>query len=131
MQTDKLVKAYINLRDARHELKAKYDEQDADLEKKMEMIEQKLLEHAKENGIDSMKTQYGTATRVVRTRYWAPDWDSFVKFLKQHPEEALYMVEKRIHQGNFKQFLEEHPDLAPPVNSDSRYSITVRRRNKL
>lgn len=130
METDKLIKAYIKLRDARADLKHKYDEDDANLEKKMELIESHLLEHAKEHGIDSMKTPYGTATRVVRTRYWAPDWDAYYKWLEKYPDEAFYLFEKRIHQGNFKQFLEEHPDLAPPVNADSRYSITVRRGNK-
>jgi hypothetical protein len=39
------------------------------------------------------------------------------------------LLEKRLHQGNMKQFLEAHPDLLPPgLNVDSEYTITVRRK---
>jgi len=38
------------------------------------------------------------------------------------------LLERRIHQTNIKQFLEENPDLLPAgLNVDSAYSITVRR----
>ena len=130
MDTAKLVSAYIRLRDARADLKRKFDEEDGALKDKMDTIENALLDLAKEHGLDSMKTPYGTASRVVRTRYWAPDWDSFKEFLSTLGETGFDMVERRIHQGNFKEFLENHPDVAPPVNADSRYSIVVRRGNK-
>jgi hypothetical protein len=43
--------------------------------------------------------------------------------------EAVDLLEKRIHQGNMKQFLEENPEVLPPgLNADSEYSITVRRK---
>jgi hypothetical protein len=128
MDTDKLVSAYIRIRDARAELKHKFDEDDGALLEKLNAIEAALLEHAKEHSLESMKTKHGTASRVVRTRYWAPDWDSFKSFLEDHG--GYDLLERRIHQGNFKEFLENHPDLAPPVNADSRYSIVVRRGNK-
>lgn len=128
MDTGKLVAAYVRLRDARNELKRKFDEEDAELREKMDAIEQALLDLTKEHGLDSLKTPYGTASRVVRTRYWAPDWDAFTKFLDENGSYDL--LERRIHQGNFKQFLENNPDIHPPVNADSRYSITVRRGNK-
>jgi len=130
MDTAKLVSAYIRIRDARSDLKRKFDDEDAALKEKIDIIENALLDLAKEHGLDSMKTPYGTASRVVRTRYWAPDWDSFKDFLKEQGDDGFDLVERRIHQGNFKEFLENHPDVAPPVNSDSRYSIVVRRGNK-
>jgi hypothetical protein len=38
------------------------------------------------------------------------------------------VLEKRIHQTNIKQFLEENPDSLPPgLNVDNAYNITVRR----
>lgn len=128
MDTGKLVAAYVKLRDARAELKHKFEEEDGALREKMDKIEQKLLDLTKEHGLDSIKTPYGTASRTVRTRYWASDWDAFTKFLDEHGSYDL--LERRIHQGNFKQFLENNPDIQPPVNADSRYSIMVRRGNK-
>jgi hypothetical protein len=42
--------------------------------------------------------------------------------------DALGLFEKRIHQGNMKQFLDEYPDKFPPgMLVDSKYKITVRR----
>jgi len=128
MDTGKLVAAYVKLRDARADLKHKFDEEDAQLKQKMDKIEQVLLDLTKEHGLDSLKTPYGTASRTVRTRYWASDWDAFTKFLDEHGSYDL--LERRIHQGNFKQFLENNPDIQPPVNADSRYSIMVRRGSK-
>ena len=130
MDTAKLVSAYVRIRDARAELKHKYDQEDGELQEKLNIIEGALLDLANEHGLDSMKTPYGTASKVVRTRYWAPDWDAFVKFLKGQGDDGFDLVERRIHQGNFKEFLENNPDVAPPVNADSRYSIVVRRGNK-
>ncbi len=43
--------------------------------------------------------------------------------------EALELFEKRIHQGNFKQFMEGHEGdgLPPGVNVMREYGVTVRK----
>lgn len=125
MDTNKLVRAYIKIRDARAELKADYEAQDANLKDKLTKIEGALLALADELKLNSIKTEAGTATRVQRTRYWAADWDAFKTFVKEH--DALDLLERRVHQGNIKSFMEENPDAVPPVNADSTLSITVRR----
>ena len=38
--------------------------------------------------------------------------------------------EKRLHQGNLKAFMDDHPDEAPPINIDRKYVITTRRTKK-
>jgi hypothetical protein len=49
------------------------------------------------------------------------------QFIKDN--DALDLMEQRVHQTNMKNFLEENPTLMPPgMNVDSRYSITVRRK---
>jgi hypothetical protein len=48
------------------------------------------------------------------------------EFIREHDVPDL--LERRIAQSNFKQFLEANPDLMPEgVNLESKYSITVRR----
>jgi len=85
-----------------------------------------MLELCKENNADSIKTPAGTIMRRVETRFWTNDWDSFYSFVEE--EDAFGLFEKRIHQGNMKQFLEENPDKMPKgLMSDSKYKITVRR----
>ena len=125
MDTNKLVRAYINIRDARAELKATYEAEDAALKDKLGKIETALLALADELKLSSIKTEAGTATRTQRTRYWAADWDAFKAFVREH--DALDLLERRVHQGNIKAFMEEHPDAIPPINADSAFHITVRR----
>jgi hypothetical protein len=123
---DKLVDIYIKIRDKRDELKRQFEEEYAKLEEQLSIISGEMLEVCKENNADSIKTPVGTIMRRVDTRFWTNDWDSFYEFVQEN--DAYGLFEKRIHQGNMKQFLEENPDLLPKgLMSDSKYKITVRR----
>jgi len=123
---DKLAGIYIKIRDARAKLKSDYEAQDTELEEQMLVIEEQLLEACKSIGADSIRTAAGTVIRSVKSRYWTNDWDSMYNFVRQH--DAFELLERRIHQANMKQFIEENPSLLPMgLNTDSRYSIVVRR----
>lgn len=128
--TDKLVRTYIKIRDARKELADKYEQEDIRLKDALESIENELLEACKLIGADSIRTAYGTLTRSVKKRYWTNDWYSFHEFVKEHEEHgAMNLLEKRIAQTNMASFLEDNPDLHPPgLNVDSRYAVVVRRK---
>ena len=126
MTTDKLVKTYIKIRDKRDELSAAFKEKEAELKALLEALEGELLEICKTQGADSIRTEYGTATRKVSKRFWTSDWSSFHSFVMEN--NAVDLLERRVAQGNMQQFLEEHPDKLPPgLNIDSRFAITVRR----
>lgn len=125
----KLVQVYIKIRDARDLKKKQMEEELAQLEMQMDAVEQELLEICKTTGQDGGKTQFGSFTRSVKTRYWTSDWDSMYKFIREH--DAPELLERRIHQGNFSEFLQQNPDTMPAgVNVESKYSITVRRATK-
>lgn len=125
--TDKLVKAYVKIRDARKELSEKFEQEDSVLKDSLDTIEAQLLEACKSIGADSIRTPFGTISRTVKKRYWTNDWHSFYEFLKEHG--VLELLEKRVAQTNMSTFLEENPDLHPPgLNIDSRYSVVVRRK---
>jgi len=67
--------------------------------------------------------------RTVKTRYWTSDWEAMYDLIATSGE--LGLLEKRIHQGNLKEFLQENPNLMPKgLNVDNRYDITVRRAAK-
>lgn len=126
---NKLVQVYIKIRDAKELKKKQMEEEIAALEAQLDAVEQELLEICKSTGQDGGKTQFGTFTRSVKTRYWTSDWDSMYKFIREH--DAPELLERRIHQGNFVEFIKENPDLMPAgVNVESKYSITVRRASK-
>jgi hypothetical protein len=123
---DVLVKVYVKLRSARDALRNDYENKDKELQAQMNVIESEILNFCKTSGLDSLKTQYGTAIRSIKERYWCTDWDSFRNFVKEH--DAIDLFEKRIHQTNMKQFMESNPELLPPgLNLDREYSITIRK----
>ena len=126
LSADKLAEVYIKIRDARAKLKEEYEEQDAAAKEQLDLIAEQMLSICQEQNADSIKTKAGTIIRKVDTRYWTSDWESFYEFVQEH--DALPLLEKRIHQTNMKQFLEENPDVLPMgLQSDSKYSIVVRR----
>jgi hypothetical protein len=123
---DKLAGIYIKIRDARAKLKSEYEAKDTELQEQMDVIEEQLLEACKSIGADSIRTNAGTVIRSIKSRYWTDDWDSMYNFVREH--DAFGLLERRIHQTNMKQFIEENPDMLPMgLNTDSRYSIVVRR----
>lgn len=123
---EQLVSVFIKIRDARDEARRAWEQQEADFNEQLDIIDQQLLEICKETGADSIKTKHGTAIRSVKSRYWTNDWESFYDFIYKQNEFGL--LEKRIHQTHMKQFLEENPELLPAgLNVDSQYTITVRR----
>ena len=126
MDASQLVKVYVKIRDARDAKRKEMEEEVATLETQLELVEEQLLDICKTTGQNGGKTDYGSFTRSVKTRYWPSDWDSMYRFVKEH--DAPELLERRIHQGNFKEFLQTNPDKLPTgMNVESKYSITVRR----
>jgi len=123
---DQIVEVYIKIRDARDEARREADKLETEFESQLSVLEQQMLEVCKTTGATSLKTPHGTVMRSVKSRYWTNDWEKFYQFMFEHHLPDL--LEKRIHQTNIKQFLEENPDLLPlGLNVDSEHSITVRR----
>jgi hypothetical protein len=120
---DKLVKAYIKIRDKRSEL----SKQDNELEEQQKLIQQELLNICKETGSDGLRTQFGTVSRRISKNYWTSDWESLYKFIKEN--DAFHFLHQRISNANVDKFLEENPDLHPPgLQADASYTVVVRRK---
>lgn len=123
---DKLTRIYIKMRDKKAEITSEMESEIEKIEDSMKLVKDAILAHMKSIGAETLRTEAGTLIRTIRTTYTTADWDSMGKFILEHQVPEL--LEKRIHQGNMKQFLEDHPDLLPPgLNANSEYSVTVRR----
>lgn len=124
--TDKLVKVYIKMRDARSQLKVKFEEEDAAIKAQMDVIESTLLDTCKKAGADSIRTAAGTVIRGIKTQYWTSDWEAMHKFVLENAMPEL--LERRVSQTAMKEFLKANPDKMPQgLNVDSKYTVTVRR----
>lgn len=123
---DQLTSVYLKIRDKRAEKKRMFDAEDKDLEDQQKVLAEQMLDSCKEIGADSIKTPHGTIIRSVRSKYWTGDWDSMYNFIKEY--DAFGLLEKRLHQTNMKDFLNENPDVMPMgLNVENEYTVVVRR----
>jgi len=124
---DQLVAVYIKMRDKKDAIRHDMEQQMNHIEEQMQVVSQQILEICKETGAESIRTAHGTAYRTIKQRFWTNDWEAMHKFIREN--EAMELLERRIHQTNMKQFLEENPELKPAgLNIDREYAITVRRK---
>jgi len=123
---EKLTRIYIKMRDKKSELTQELDAKIAKVDEDMRTVKTAILDHMKEIGAESLRTDAGIVYRTVRTKYATSDWESMNKFILEHSVPEL--LTKSINQANMKAFLEEHPDLLPPgLNANSEYSVTIKR----
>ena len=127
VELEKLTKVFLKIKARRSELSVEFKEQDDNLRVQQDTIKKALLDHCKEHNVESVRTSEGLFYRTVRTRYWTSDWASMYSFVPEH--EVPELLEKRLNQGNVKQFLEENPEVVPMgLNVDSEYLISVRKK---
>ncbi len=124
---DELVNIYLTIRNERERLEAEWKVKDSELKADLSQIEQQMMITCNEQNAKSIKTDYGTVMRRLNERYTVADGDSFRRFVMENAVPEL--LESRIHQGNFKEFIAEHKDdgLPPGVNVMREFTIVVRK----
>jgi hypothetical protein len=127
LKLDDLVNVYLTIRSEREKLKASWEVKDGELEQDMKSLEQSMLTICNDTNASSIRTESGTVIRSLKERFTTNDWDNFKKFVLDN--EAIDLLERRIHQGNFKEFMAEHKDdgLPPGVNVMREFTIVVRK----
>ena len=129
LDVSKLTKVFIKIRDERKQIADDFNKRDGELASKQDMIKSALLNHLQEQNIDSIKTGEGTFFRSTKQKYWTSDWPSMYEFVIENQVPDL--LEKRLHQTNMKQYLEDNPDLLPKgLNVDSEYTLSIRKPKK-
>ena len=124
---DRFVRVFVKIRDEKAHVAREAKEKEAVLTEELDKIRRALLDYCKESGVEKVGTASGTFFRSVKTRYSTSDWESMHKFILKH--EIPDLLDKRINQGNMRQFLEENPEQLPPgLNVDREYAVTVRRK---
>ena len=95
---DKLVAVYLKIRNA---IKDK-DEEIKKLKEQQEKVSDELLKLCESQEADGLKTPSGTVSRRVISSYWTSDWEQMYAFIEEH--KSPHLLEKRIHNGNMKEF---------------------------
>jgi hypothetical protein len=130
VDVNELVEIYLEIRTKRDEIKRQYEAHDLELKSDLEELETAMMGVCNEMNVNSINTNHGTIIRKINERYVCSDWDNFRQFVLEN--EAVDLFEKRIHQGNFRQFMEDHKDdgLPPGINVMREFDISVRKATK-
>lgn len=122
---DDVVRGYIQLRDQKAKLKAKYEQEVEGLDTKMAVLEGFMLQEVEATGVDSFKTAGGTAYRYSQNSATVADWDTTLNFIRAN--EMWNLLERRVNKTVVEEYRQEHQQLPPGVNFNSIYKIGFRR----
>lgn len=125
MKLNELVGKYIELRDKKSELKAEYDGKVAKIDAVLDKIEVKLLEVFDSAGMDSCKTEFGTAYTSQRSTASVADKEIFMNFVKDNEEWPL--LEVRAAKSGIEQYKDANGDLPPGINWRVERTVNIRR----
>lgn len=127
MKLDDLVTTYLTIRNERNTLKNQWETKDAELKADLEQLEQAMLVACNAINADSIRTGSGTIIKSLKETYTCGDWDNFKQFVVEN--NALDLLQQRISQTNFKEFMSTRQEegLPPGISTMREVSITVRK----
>lgn len=125
MKLSELIDKYIEIRDKKAQLKAEYDVKKNKMDDALDKIEAVILKTFDASGMDSAKTENGTAytSRLITATVADPD------IFMQHviATEAWHMIEKRCSKVGVEQYRAEHDEVPPGINWREERVVNVRR----
>jgi phage host-nuclease inhibitor protein Gam len=125
MKLSDAVNLYIKMRDKKAQMKAEFDASVAPLNEKMEKLEAKLLEVFNKTGMDSVKTEFGTAYTTTRVTASVADREIFMTHVRENDDWA--MLEVRASKSAVEQYRETNNDLPPGISMREERVVNVRR----
>lgn len=120
-----LVDRYVKLRDKKAQIEAEHKTQLAPINGMLDKIEGVLLQKFQEVGVDSMKTEAGTAYIATKTSVSVADWDAYFEFIKQN--DAWHMLNRSANKTAVEDFRSANDELPPGINYSAVHTLNVRR----
>ena len=125
MKIDSIIERYIKLRDKKAQMKAAFDASTSDINNAMTRCEQVILEEINSQGVESVRTEFGTAFKSVTTSVTAADGEMFMQFCIAN--DRMDMMEKRPNKTAVEEYKAANDDLPPGINYRQAVSLNVRR----
>lgn len=125
VKIDEVVRGYIALRDKKNEMKKRHAEELRPINEKMEVVEGWLQRDLINRGVQSQKTDSGTAYLSTVATATVKDRDEFLKFVREH--EKWDLIENRVSKSVVSDYLEETGEIIPGVNYEKTQVVRIRR----
>ena len=122
---DKMIQAFVMLRDKRSLLKQDFDAADGALKDKQNIVKTWLAKQMEALNSDQLSSRgIGTAYRSIKRRFNAKDWTSVWGFIKDN--DRFDMLQKRLGEKAVSDYLDETGELPPGIDMFQEYEINVR-----
>lgn len=125
MKIDSIIERYIKLRDKKAQMKAAFDASTADINTAMTRCECVILEEINAQGVESVRTEYGTAFKSTATSVTTADGEMFMQFCIAN--DRLDLLEKRPNKTAVEEYKAANDDLPPGINYRQAVTLNVRR----
>lgn len=112
MKIDRLVGAYINIRDDLNKLRAEFQEKEKEHKSAMKRVEAEILKLCHEQGVESFKTAHGTAFKKKKDFIKVENWDAALDYILTN--DLKHMLTKSVQKTAAKEFMEENNNQLPP-----------------
>jgi len=123
---ERLLRAYMHMREKRAELKREFEEADGQLKNKMSLVEAQLLRMLNAAGSDSLKVKgIGQAYLAKRVTVKATDWNALHDFIIATKQ--IDLLQKRVASRVVQEYVESEGDLPPGVDMTTERVVNVRR----
>ena len=124
-KVEQIVERYIALRDRKAVLKKEYEASVKDLDTAMERVEDHLQSLMNRLGVESLRTEHGTAYQTIRTSATVADWALTLNWIREN--EQWSMLEKRVSKTCVESYRDEHDDLPPGINWTEARTVNIKR----
>lgn len=125
MKLSELVGKYVELRDKKAEMKAEFDAKAVKIDAALDKIEAALLKTFEASGLDSIKTEFGTAYTSVQTTASVADPDAFRQFVKDN--DAWEFLQNRVSKTAVEQYKAVNDNIPPGINWREERVVNIRR----
>jgi len=125
MTVDEAIAAFLKLRNKKDSMEAELKQKTDAIAKIMTKLEQYLMVQASEQGVDSFKTEHGTAFIKEADYASVEDWDVVLEFIAD--KQAYEFLTKKVNKLAVREYIEENDGLMPPgMTYGVRRGIQVR-----
>ena len=125
MDIEDLVSEYVTIRDKKAEVAAKAKELTARLDDKLAKIEMELMQRFDEMGVESVRTNAGTAYKSTKNQTSVGNWNDFLEFMQK--TDNWHMAMKGCNKTAVMEYADSNDELPPGINLFSEVQILVNR----
>lgn len=119
------IAAYRRLREKKAMMEAEHKEKMGPINLKISQLESALLNKMEIDGVQSYKTDSGTAYKAVRTKISCPDKSAFMDFVKEH--NLFELLEVRPLKSAVEEYKAGRGVLPPGVDYNEEVTLNFRK----